>query len=36
MGAAEPLNTLFGQKFVHGDGSVTDSVVVMLHPSGNF
>ena len=26
-------NTLFGQKFVHGDGSVTGSLVVMQHPS---
>jgi len=26
-------NTLFGQKFVHGDGSVTGSVIVMQHPS---
>ena len=27
-------NTFFGQKFVHGDGSVTGSIVVMLqHPS---
>ena len=26
-------NTLFGQKFVLGDGSVTGSVVVMQHPS---
>jgi len=26
-------NTLFGQKFVHRDGSVTGSTVVMQHPS---
>ena len=26
-------NTLLGQKFVHGDGSVTGNVVVMQHPS---
>ena len=26
-------NTLFGQKFVHGYGSVTGSTVVMQHPS---
>ena len=26
-------NTIFGQKFVHGDGSVTGSVVVWQHPS---
>ena len=33
MVAAEPLKYLFGQKFVHGDGSVTGSIVVMQHPS---
>jgi hypothetical protein len=26
-------NTLFGQNFIHRDGSVTGSVVVMQHPS---
>jgi len=26
-------NTLFGKKFVHGDGSVTGSVVMMQHTS---
>ena len=31
--AAEPLKYFFGQKFVHGDGSVTGSIVVMQHPS---
>ena len=31
---AEPLKYLFfGQKFVHGDGSVTGSIVVMQRPS---
>ena len=33
MGVAEPLNILFGQKFVHRDGSVTGSIVTMQHPS---
>ena len=33
MVAAEPLNYFFGQKFVHGDGIVTGSIVVMQHPS---
>jgi len=34
MVAAEPLKYLFfGQNFVHGDGSVTGSIVVMQHPS---
>jgi hypothetical protein len=33
MVAAEPLKYLFGQKFIHGDGSVTGSIVVMQHPS---
>ena len=33
MVAAEPLKYLFGQTFVHGDGSVTGSIVVMQHPS---
>jgi len=32
-GLQNQLNTLFGQKFVHEDGSVTGSVVVMQHPS---
>jgi hypothetical protein len=26
-------NTIFGQNFFHGDGSVTGMVVVMQHPS---
>jgi len=29
MVAAEPLKYFFGQKFFHGDGSVTVSIVVM-------
>ena len=33
MGLRNHWNTLFGQKFVHGDGIVTGSVVVMHHPS---
>jgi len=33
MVAAEPLKYFFGQKFVHGDGSVTGNIVVMQHPS---
>ena len=34
MVAAEPLKYLFfGKKFVHGDGSVTGSIVVMQHPT---
>jgi hypothetical protein len=26
-------NSLFGQNFVHEDGSVTGSIVIMQHPS---
>ena len=33
MVAAVPLKYIFGQKFIHGDGSVTGSIVVMQHPS---
>jgi hypothetical protein len=33
MVAAEPLKYFFGQNFVHGDGSVTGSIVVIQHPS---
>jgi len=33
MGLQNHWNTLFGQKFVHRDGSVTGSVVVMQHPN---
>jgi len=32
MVAAEPLKYLFWPKFVHGDDSVTGSIVVMQHP----
>ena len=35
MVAAEPLKYGFGQIFVHGDGSVTGSIVMMQHPSVN-
>jgi len=33
MGSQNHCNTLFGQKFIHRDGSVTANVVVMQHPS---
>jgi len=33
MVAEEPLTYLFWPKFVHGDSSVTRSIVVMQHPS---
>jgi hypothetical protein len=33
MGLQNHWNTFFGQNFVHGDGSVTGSVVMMQHPS---
>ena len=33
MLVAEPLKYVFGQKIVHGDGSVTGSIVVMQHRS---
>jgi len=33
LGLRHHCNTLSGQKFVHGDGSVTGSIVVTQHPS---
>ena len=33
MGAVETLEYPFGQKFIHGDGSVTESIVAMQQPS---
>ena len=33
MGLRNHWNALFGQKFFHGDGRVTGSIVVMQHPS---
>jgi len=33
MGLRDHCNTFFGRKFVHGDGSVTGSTVVMQHLS---
>jgi len=33
LGLLNHWNTVFGQKFFHGDGSVIGSFVVMEHPS---